>query len=160
MGNRFHQVPSLAPNIVSSCPRKDCTENNNCSLGPPTAQEYFIVRLARHLLESGAVSPITIHDNILIFGRDVEEHNINLRATLTRAKANGVTLKLSKSSICSTEVKRFGRVFSAVECQQTQTRSSKNEDCRSPFQAATYNARFTFDHKVGESYEEVTAPLR
>ena len=42
---------------------------------------------------------ITIHDNILLFGRHVEEHNINLMATLTRDKANWVTLKLSKSTI-------------------------------------------------------------
>ena len=90
----------------------------------------------------------------------VEEHNINHRATLTRAKANGVTLKMSKSTICSMEVKWFGRVFLAVECQQTQTRSSNNEDFRSLLQAATYNARFTFDHKVSKSYKEVTAPLR
>ena len=53
---------------------------------------------------------ITIHDNILIFGRDVEEHNINLRATLIRAK--GVTLK---HRICSTEVKLLSRVFSFTD---------------------------------------------
>ena len=82
-------------------------------------------------------------------------------ATLTRAKANGVTLKLSKSTICSTEVKWFGRVILAVECQKTQTRSRYNEDCRSLLQqAAIYNAKFAFDHKAGESCAEVTAPLR
>ena len=82
----------------------------------------------------------------------VEKHNINHRATLIRAKANGVKLKMSKSTICSMEVKWFGRVFLAVECQQTQTRSRNNEDFRSLLQAATYNARFAYDHKGGESY--------
>ena len=31
---------------------------------------------------------------------------------------------------------------------------------RSLLQAAAYNARFAFDHKGAESYEEVTSPLR
>ena len=42
----------------------------------------------------------------------MEEHNTNLRATLARAKTRGVTPKLSKSTICATEVKWFGLVFS------------------------------------------------
>ena len=33
------------------------------------------------------------------------------------------------------------------------------EDVRSLLQAAAYNARFAFDHKGNESYEEVTKPL-
>ena len=54
---------------------------------------------------AGVHGCITIHDNILCYGRDVEEHNTNLSALFARAKSNGITLKLSKSTICATEVK-------------------------------------------------------
>ena len=40
---------------------------------------------------AGVQGCVNIHNNILIYGRDVEEHNTNLRATLVRAKARGVT---------------------------------------------------------------------
>ena len=34
------------------------------------------------------------------------------RVLLCRAKARGVTLKLSKSTVCATDVKWFGHIFS------------------------------------------------
>ena len=57
---------------------------------------------------------ITFHDNLLVYGKDDEEHNKNMEGMLNRAKEKGVTLKLSKSTICESEVKWFGRVFSAA----------------------------------------------
>ena len=44
----------------------------------------------------------------------MEEHNNHLRASLARAKAKWVTLKLSKSTICATEV-MFGHICSGCE---------------------------------------------
>ena len=39
------------------------------------------------------------------------------------------------------------------------TQIENNDDLRSLLKAANYNAKFAYDHKGGEIYEEVTAPL-
>ena len=63
---------------------------------------------------AGLKGCITIHDNLLVFGENEDEHNRNMAAMLERAREKGVTLKLSKSTICAAEVKWFGRVYSAA----------------------------------------------
>jgi hypothetical protein len=42
----------------------------------------------------------------------------------------------------------------------TAGRPGSTEDVRSFLQAAAYNAKYTFDHKEGKTYEERTKPLR
>ena len=63
---------------------------------------------------AGLEGCITIHDNLLVYGADEKEHNRNMAAMLERAKRKGVTLKLSKSTVCKPEVKWFGRIFSGA----------------------------------------------
>ena len=60
---------------------------------------------------AGVKGCITIHDNILVYGENIQEHNKALRDTLTRAQEKGITLKLGKSTFCSPEVTWFGRLF-------------------------------------------------
>ena len=85
---------------------------------------------------------------------------------LERAAERGITFKLSKSTFCLTEVRWFGRVFSRIGMSAdpdkiahiiTAGRPEYTEDVRSFLQAAAYNARFTFDHKEANTYEEVTS---
>ena len=75
-----------------------------------------------------------------------------------------ITLKLTKNTFCKTRVKWFGRVFSAdpvkIRIIQTAGRPTSTDEVRSLIQAASYNAKFTFDHKKGASYDKTTAPLR
>ena len=93
---------------------------------------------------------ITIYDNLLVFGCDEDEHNRNMAAMLERAKVKGVTLKLTKSTICAAEVKWFGRVFLAagvladpdkIQHIVQAGRPETIEDVRSLLQAAAYNAK-------------------
>ena len=51
---------------------------------PPTAQGYSIMRSGRSSQGFWAASP-----SMTIYSLGVEEHNINLRVTLARAKARG-----------------------------------------------------------------------
>ena len=112
---------------------------------------------------------ISIHDNVLVYGSTVEEHNRNLETMLARAAEKGITFKLSKSTFCLPEVRWFGRVFSSTGMSAdpdkishiiTAGRPGSTEDVRSFLQAAAYNARYSFDHKEDCTYEEVTKPLR
>ena len=56
----------------------------------------------------------TLHDNILVTGKDTKEHRRNLQLCLDQCKKKGITLKLSKSSFCLTQVKWFGRIFTGL----------------------------------------------
>ena len=47
-----------------------------------------------------------------------------------------------------------------IKIIQTAGRPISRDEVRSLIQAASYNAKFTFDHKKGASYDETTAPLR
>ena len=167
MGNGFHQVPLHNTSHCVFQSHKGLHRMKRLFFGPTNSTGIFHHEVSKAF--AGIQGCITIHDNILIYGRDVEEHNTNLRATLTRAKARGVTLKLSKSTICATEVKWFGRIFSGCGVSADPDkihhiiqagRPDTIEDVRSLLQAAAYNARFAFDHQGTESYEEVTSPLR
>ena len=60
---------------------------------------------------AGCKGCIMIHDKPLVYGGDENKHNRNMAAMLERAKVKGITLKLTKSTICMAEVKWFGRVF-------------------------------------------------
>ena len=42
----------------------------------------------------------------------------------------------------------------------TAGRPGTTEDVRSFLQAASYNAKYTFDHQETQTYEEMTKPLR
>ena len=108
----------------------------------------------------GVPGCISIHNNILVYRATAEEHRNNLRATLERCKEKGITLKLAKSTFCKTRVKWFGRVFSAygvsadpakIKTIQTAGRPTSTDEVRSLIQAASYNAKFTFDHKKGQA---------
>ena len=135
--------------------------------GPTSSSGIFHNEVSKAL--RGIKGCTTIHDNILIGGRDYEDHMNNLRATLQRCNEKGITLKLSKSNFCRREVIWFGRIFSATGVSADPEkitriieagRPNTTEEVRSLIQAAAYNARFMFDHKEGATYEETTAPLR
>ena len=169
MPHGYHQIP-LAEESKNKCifqTHEGLHRMERLFLGPTSSSGIF-----RHEVEKalrGVPGCISIHDNILVFGATAEEHRNNLRATLERCREKGITLKLAKSTFCKTRVKWFGRVFSAdgvsadpakIKTIQTAGRPTTTDEVRSFIQAAAYNAKFTFDHKKGASYEETTAPLR
>ena len=80
--------------------------------GPTSATGIFHNEVAKAL--RGVPGCNTIHDNILVWGKDYEDHRRKLRATLEICKEKGITLKLKKSTFCRQEVTWFGRTFSAT----------------------------------------------
>ena len=168
MGNGYHQVPLATESQVVFCTHKGLHRMKRLFFGPKNSSGIFHHKVRKAF--TGIDGCITIHDNILLYGRNGEEHNRNLRATLQRAKEKGITFKLSKSTFCAPEVTWFGRVFSAAgvsadpEKIQTITGAGRleNIDVKSLLQAAAYNAKIAYDHQEAKSYEyeEVTAPLR
>ena len=73
---------------------------------------------------NGLEGCISIHNNLLVFGENVEGHNQNMKNMLERAKKGGITLKLSKSIVCAQEIQLFGRTFMATGILAAMTRSN------------------------------------
>ena len=167
MGNGFHQVQLDKESQVVFQTHEGIHRMKRLFFGPKNSSGIFHHQVQKAF--SGVEGCTTIHDNILIHGKDIPEHNHNFHETMKRAKERGITLKIGKSTFCSPEVKWFGRIFSSagvsadkdkIEAIVQAGRPENVEDVRSLLQAAAYNAKFAFDHKEDLTYEEVTAPLR
>ena len=97
---------------------------------------------------------ISIHDNILIYGKTPEEHETNLSACLARIKVKGLTLRHSKCTFGATFVSWFGYIFSAsgmsadpskIKAIATASHPQTTDEVKSFLQACQYNAKFMFD---------------
>ena len=167
MVNGFHQVPLEKSSQIVFRTHEGLHRMKRLFFGPKNSSGIFHHEVKKTF--TGVPGCITIHDNVLVYGSSEEEHNRNLLATLRRAKQNGITFKEKQNTICATEVKWFGRIFSGagvsadpdkIEVINTAGRPESIADVKSLLQAAAYNAKFAFDHREGVSYEEATAPLR
>ena len=111
MGMGYHQLPLDRQSKDRSIFQ---THEGLHYFGPSSATGIFQNEVAKAL--RGVPGCTTIHDNILVGGKDYEDHRRNLRATLERCKEKGITLKLKKSTFCRQEVLREllakGAIFS------------------------------------------------
>lgn len=79
--------------------------------GISSAPEIF-QRFISETLE-GISGVIAYFDDVLVFGKTIEEHNLNLDNVLTKIEQSGLTLNLQKSKICQSSVKFLGHVISS-----------------------------------------------
>ena len=82
---------------------------NKLPFGISSAPEIFQRRM-QQILE-GVESTVCHMDDILIFGRDAEEHNLRLGQVLKRLRAAHVTLNPSKCEFGKTTVKFLGHII-------------------------------------------------
>ena len=104
--NGFHQVPLAAASQVICQSHLGLYRMKKLFFGPTNSPGIFHHEVTK--VFAGLEGCITIHDNLLVYGGDTAERNKNMAAMLERAKEKGITLKLSKSTICEAEVKWFG----------------------------------------------------
>ena len=116
---------------------------------------------------TGLKGCISIHDNILVWGKDAKEHEENLDACLTRIQEIGLTLHREKCNFGKTSVKWFGYVFSEegisadpskIESIKAAGRPLNSSEMKSFLQACQFNAKFMF--KSEDAYSQLTSPLR
>ena len=167
MGNGFHQLPLAKESQIIFQSHEGLHRMKRLFFGPKNSSGVFHHEVQKAF--SGVPGCITLHDNVLVHGRNGKEHNNNLKAVLKRAKEKGVTFKPTQNTICAPEVKWFGRIFSQAGISADPEkikgiieagRPTNSQDVKSLLQAAAYNAKFAYDHTEDVSYEEVTAPLR
>ena len=136
--------------------------------GPSAASGIFHQEVRKALL--GLRGVLNIHDNLIVWGTDHEDHFNNLKNGLECCRENGIILKLNKSSFGMNEIDWFGRKFTthgvSADPKKLQMiieagKHKTTEDVRSLLMACQYNAKFLFDHpETSQSYEEITKPLR
>ena len=140
---------------------------NRLYFGPTASSGIFHSEVRKAL--SGLHGVTSIHDNLLVWGKDCEQHHTNLQNCLERCQEKGISLKRKKSTFCLNRIKWFGRIFTGngvtadtdkLEHIKQAGRPKNTEDVRSLLMACHFNARFFLENKHKLSYEDVTAPLR
>ena len=135
--------------------------------GPASSSGIFHNEIRKAYVGLKGIS--AIHDNILMWGKDYDDHHKNLKNCLERCQEKGIILKLSKSTFCLNRVKWFGRVFTGNGVTADPEKIAdiakaghpeSTEDVRSLLMACQYNTKFSFDSHRGITYKEATAPLQ
>lgn len=108
----FHQLPlhETSRYITTFCTHRGLFRYKRLNFGTNAASEIFQHVLESHL--SGLPGVKNIHDDIIIFGKTRNEHDIALKACLKRLSDIGITLKESKCKFLQTEISFFGQIYS------------------------------------------------
>ena len=100
----FHQLPlaeeSKNKSIIQT--HEGLHRMERVFFGPTSTSGIFHHEVEKAL--RGVEGCTSIHDNILLFGKDHKTHRENLKQTLQRCKEKGITLKLAKSNFCKNQV--------------------------------------------------------
>ena len=129
--------------------------------GTNAAAEIFQFTLQQQL--QGLTGVRHIADDIIVYGKTREEHDINLDKCLQRLFDRALRLNQEKCSFLSRTLKFFGQIFSAngtqpdpicVKDLQDAPKPTSVHDVRSLLGMANYSARYI------DNFATITAPLR
>ena len=104
-----------------------------------------------------------ISQMIIVFGRNKEDHDKNLREVFRRLLEAGLTLKKSKCKFNQSEITFFGLIVSKdgikpdpskVDALRTMTEPKSKDDVRSMLSMASASRMFI------EDFSKIMAPLR
>lgn len=83
-----------------------------CPFGLSSAPEVF-QKVLSQIIDSCGLDTVNVHaDDIIITGRDIKEHDRNVKIVLKKLKDSGVTLNLDKCEFRKTEIKYLGYIVS------------------------------------------------
>ena len=129
--------------------------------GVNAASEIFQNALEEIL--SGLQGCKNLSDDIIVYGKDQDEHDKNLNATLTRLKEMNVHLNKSKCKFSQAEIPFYGHIFSAegmkpdplkVEAIKNANPPQNSSEVKSFLGMSQYVSRYI------QNYADITAPLR
>ena len=104
-----------------------------------------------------------IVDDILVYGSSKEEHDINLRNVLLRARQKGVRFNADKAVICASEVPYFGHILSSKGLKADPEKISailNMEPPRDRNELQTVLGMITYLSRFAPSLSEITTPMR
>ena len=163
LANGFHQLEldEESRHITTFSTHIGLRRYCRLNFGTNSAPEIFHEALRKTL--EGIPGVKNIHDDVLVFGFDEEDHYRALRATFQRLRDSGLTLKRSKCEFGKTSIQFFGLVFSdrgispdpeKVAPLQHLSPPRNQAEVRSFLGMANYSAQFIYN------YATLAAPLR
>lgn len=152
--NAFHQV-ELSPesrHITTFITKRGLLRYTRLMFGITNAPELFQKTLERILI--GCKGVINYLDDILIFGSDKEDHDVNFKKVMERLRSYNVLLNSDKSKLAQSSIKFLGHEISAkgvapckdkLESIKKFRQPSTAEELRSFLGLVTYLGRFIPD---------------
>lgn len=140
---------------------KGLYRDTRLSPGLNAGAEYFQLIVSEVL--KGLDGQMNVSDDIIIYGKDVEEHDIRLHKLLERLESVGFTANLEKCEFRTKEIDFFGVNFSAagmapsekrVEAFQKTSAPITASEVRSLLATANYSTRFI------NNFASIIDPLR
>ncbi|MES9883587.1 MAG: RNase H-like domain-containing protein [Sedimenticola sp.] len=129
--------------------------------GVKVAQDVFERKMDETF--EGLNGVLAIVDDILVYGKNKEEHDRNLRNVMTRARESGIKLNADKCKIGMTEVPYFGHVISSEGLKPDPNKVKAIKDMPTPQnrkELETICGMINYLTKFGPNLSELTAPLR
>ncbi len=167
LGHGYHQIALTeeSRNIATFQTHEGLHRFKVLFFGASPASDLFHDRIKTAL--HGLPGVMSIHDNILVWGKSPEEHETNLHACLSRLKARNLTARMSKCNFGCKSVSWFGWIFSKegmsadpkkVEAIKAAGKPQNVDDVKSFLQACQFNAKFMIE--ADQAYAQLTLPLR
>ena len=131
------------------------------SFGINSAPEVFQKKMTQAFEDLSGVK--TIADDILIWGKDEDEHNFRLEQVLKRSRKVGLKLNLSKMKIMTTEVPYIGHILTANGLKPDPSKVQAVEEMPSPADKPAllrFLGMVNYMSKFIPSLAELTQPLR
>jgi hypothetical protein len=129
--------------------------------GTNAAAEIFQYTLQQQLQGLSGVQNIA--DDIIVYGKTREEHDINLDKCLQRLFDRGFRLNQSKCSFLTRTLKFFGQIFSASGTQPDPIRVKDLQDAPKPTNVHAVRSLLgmaNYSSKYIANFSTITAPLR
>ncbi len=112
----------------------------------------------------GEIEGVEIYiDDILIWGKDVEEHNIRLKKVLEKARERNVRFNFEKCKICVPEVKYLGHTFSKDGLKPDEDKVKAIVEMKTPQnvkELERFLGMITYVSKFVPNVSQLTSPLR
>ena len=131
------------------------------NFGTNSAPEIFHEELRKKL--EGIPGVRNIHNEILVTGKNVEDHNCNLEATFQRLRDSGLTLKRSKCTFSQKSIKFFGFVFSEDGISPDPNKVDALQNLRAPTnqtQLRSFLGMTNYSSQFIQNYSTLSEPLR
>ena len=129
--------------------------------GISSAPEHFQKRMSAIL--SGLDGVLCLMDDVLVYGRDINEHNKRMTETLRRIQAAGVTLNPSKCEFGKTQLKFLGHLVDQDGVRADPKKTSAIIDMKPPTnitEMRRFMGMVTQLGKFSQNLADLTQPLR
>lgn len=134
---------------------------NKMPFGISSAPEHFQKRMGK--IFSGLDGVLCLMDDVLVFGKDKEEHDVRLTAALERIKAAGVTLNPSKCEFEKSKLKFLGHIIDENGIQADPEKTAAIREMKPPTNVSELRRLLGMANQLGKfssRLTEISQPLR